>query len=148
MCSSDLLHLDGTRAFLLVNAPPDPGVTDRPEEYGTWLLGRLQERLRDTPAGPLPVADWRALSPAEYARTAKGGALYGRAPHGLTGSLRPGWQLPHARNLAQVGGTVHPGGGVPLSVLSGWNGAGQLLGLKFDDLDGRQVPQGTEVWEF
>ncbi len=142
------LHLDGTRAFLLVNAPPDPGVTDRPEEYGAWLLARLQERLRDTPGGPLPVAEWRALSPAEYARTAKGGALYGRAPHGLTGSLRPGWQLPHARNLAQVGGTVHPGGGVPLSVLSGWNGAGQLLGLPFDDLEGRQVPQGTEVWPF
>ncbi|MCD0167073.1 FAD-dependent oxidoreductase, partial [Deinococcus sp. 12RED42] len=76
---------------------------------------------------------------------------YGRAPHGLTGSLRPGWTLPHARNLAQVGGTVHPGGGVPLSILSGWNGAGQLLGLPFDDLDGRQVPGMTgstaDTWD-
>ncbi|UBV42143.1 NAD(P)/FAD-dependent oxidoreductase [Deinococcus taeanensis] len=142
------LHLDGSRAFLLVNAPPDPGVTDRPQEYGGWLLARLQERLHAAAPGPLPVMAWQALSPAEYARTAKGGALYGRAPHGLTGSLRPGWTLPHARNLVQVGGTVHPGGGVPLSVLSGWNGAGGLLKLPFDDLDGRAVPREGEVWSF
>lgn len=142
------LHLDGTRAFLLVNAPPDPAVAGDPREYGAWLLARLQDRLRTSGGGPLPVQEWQALSPAEYARTARAGALYGRAPHGLSGSLRPGWTLPHARNLVQVGGTVHPGGGVPLSVLSGWNGAGQLLGLPFDDLDGRQVPRGTEVWPF
>jgi phytoene dehydrogenase-like protein len=44
------------------------------------------------------------------------------------------------RNLVQVGGTVHPGGGVPLSLLSGWNGAGWLLdrivgGSKEDGLE-------------
>ncbi|GHF40783.1 methoxyneurosporene dehydrogenase [Deinococcus metalli] len=136
------LHLDGERAFLLVNAPPDPGVTDEPEVYGAFLLRRLQERH------PLEVTDWVALSPADYARTARSGALYGRAPHGLGGSLRPGWTFSQVRNLVQVGGTVHPGGGVPLSVLSGWNGAGQLLGLPFDDLGGLDVPDAGEVWPF
>ncbi|MEF2276931.1 NAD(P)/FAD-dependent oxidoreductase [Deinococcus sp. YIM 134068] len=134
------LHLDGDRAFLLVNAPPNPEVTDDPHEYGEFLLGRLQARL------PLPVTEWRPLSPAEYARTAARGALYGRAPHGLLGSLRPGWTHPGARNLVQVGGTVHPGGGVPLSILSGWNGAGTLLGLPYDDLDGSHVPGEGETW--
>ncbi|MBZ9751838.1 NAD(P)/FAD-dependent oxidoreductase [Deinococcus sp. HMF7604] len=142
------LHLDGDRAFLLVNAPPDPGLTEDAREYGAWLLARLQECLSAAAGGPLPVAEWHALSPADYARTAKAGALYGRAPHGLTGSLRPGWGLAHTRNLVQVGGTVHPGGGVPLSFLSGWNGAGRLLGLPYDDLGGRQVPAGQEVWPF
>ncbi|WP_240741734.1 NAD(P)/FAD-dependent oxidoreductase [Deinococcus sp. KSM4-11] len=136
------LHLDGERAFLLVNAPAMPDVTDEPEVYGAFLLRHLRERFE------LDVMDWLALSPAAYARTARGGALYGRAPHGLGGSLRPGWTFPQARNLVQVGGTVHPGGGVPLSLLSGWNGAGTLLGVPFDDLDGLDVPDGNEVWPF
>lgn len=136
------LHLDGERAFLLVNAPPRPGVVDDPRPYADGLLKALQARF------PLEVADWQALSPADYARTAQGGALYGRAPHGLGGSLRPGWAIPPLRNLLQVGGTVHPGGGVPLSMLSGWNGAGALLGLKYDALDGLKVPGEGEVWEF
>lgn len=124
------LHLDGPRAFLLVNAPPRPEVGVAPEAYGAFLLRRLQARF------PLAVTAWRALSPADYARTARGGALYGRAPHGLSGSLRPGWQVRGLPNLAQVGGTVFPGGGVPLSLLSGWNGAGALLGFPYDPLGG------------
>ncbi|WP_309569983.1 NAD(P)/FAD-dependent oxidoreductase [Deinococcus sp.] len=136
------LHVDGDQAFLLVNAPAIPDVTDEPDVYGAFLLLRLQERHA------LDVLDWQALSPADYARTARGGALYGRAPHGLGGSLRPGWIFPQVRNLVQVGGTVHPGGGVPLSILGGWNGAGSLLGRPFDDLDGLDVPAGDEVWSF
>ncbi|WP_407540534.1 phytoene desaturase family protein [Deinococcus radiomollis] len=124
------LHLDGERGFLLVNAPPRPEAVTDPQEYARFLLRRLAARL------PLPITDWHALSPADYARTAQGGALYGRAPHGLTGSLRPGWRFAGLSNLVQVGGTVHPGGGVPLSMLSGWNGAGTLLGLPYDGLGG------------
>ncbi|WP_027460233.1 phytoene desaturase family protein [Deinococcus murrayi] len=134
------LHLDGDRAFLLVNAPARPEIAGNPREYGGFLLRQLQARF------PLEVSEWQPLSPADYARTGVGGALYGQAPHGLRGSLRPGWRLPGARNLVQVGGTVHPGGGVPLSLLSGWNGAGQLLGLGYDDLGDRDVPGDDETW--
>ncbi len=135
------LHLDGPRAFLLVNAPPKPELEDDPRAYGQMLLGLLQDRF------PLEIEEWLPLGPADYARVSQGGALYGRAPHGLSGSLRPGWTLPHARNLVQVGGTVHPGGGVPLSMLSGWNGAGGLLGLPYDALGGLDVPGVGEVWK-
>ncbi|GMA15858.1 methoxyneurosporene dehydrogenase [Deinococcus metallilatus] len=135
------LHLGGDLAFLLVNAPPDPTVPGDPRGYGAFLLRQLQNRL------PLEVTGWRPLTPADYARTGVAGAIYGRAPHGLTGSLRPGWTHPSARNLVQVGGTVHPGGGVPLSLLSGWNGAGQLLKLPYDDLDGFRVPEAGETWD-
>ena len=83
------------------------------------------------------MTEWLPLSPAEYARVGARGAIYGAAPHGLAGALRQGWTLPGLDNLAQVGGTVFPGGGVPLSLLSGWNGAGRLLGLPYDDLGGR-----------
>ena len=122
------LHLGGTQGFLLVNAPPRPEAMTDLGEYARFLLRGLAARL------PLPITDWNALSPADYARTAQGGALYGRAPHGLTGSLRPGWNFAGLSNLVQVGGTVHPGGGVPLSMLSGWNGAGALVGAEYDGL--------------
>ena len=49
-----------------------------------------------------------------------GGAIYGEAPHGRLGTLRrPGPRVRGARNVVRVGGTVHPGGGLPLAFLSG-----------------------------
>ncbi|MDO4263640.1 MAG: NAD(P)/FAD-dependent oxidoreductase [Deinococcus sp.] len=136
------LHLDGRQGFLLVNAPATPRREADRAEYAAYLLRRLQARF------PLPVTGAHALSPADYARTAATGALYGNAPHGLSGSLRPGWRLrgPAGRleNLRQVGGTVHPGGGVPLSLLGGWNGAGELLGLPYDPLGGPEFGPETE----
>ncbi|WP_420595436.1 phytoene desaturase family protein [Deinococcus sp.] len=129
------LHLDGERAFLLINAPPNPRAVADPYAYGAQLLSNLQARFGEK-YGPLPIMSWLPLDPALYEQTGHLGALYGQAPHGLLGSLRPGWTHPGARNLVQVGGTVHPGGGVPLSILSGWNGAGQLVGLPYDDLGG------------
>ena len=129
------LHLDGERAFVLVNAPPNPQAASDPYAYGRQILESLQARY-SAKYGPLPVTSWLPIDPALYALTGDRGALYGQAPHGLLGSLRPGWTHPGARNLVQVGGTVHPGGGVPLSLLSGWNGAGQLIGLPYDDLGG------------
>ena len=133
------LHLDGQRAFLLVNAPPNPAAVADPYAYGAALLDKLQARFA-AKYGPLPVSSWLPIDPALYALTGQGGALYGQAPHGLLGSLRPGWHHHGARNLVQVGGTVHPGGGVPLSLLSGWNGAGQLMNLPYDDLGGWTDP--------
>lgn len=131
------LHLDGQRAFLLINAPPSPSIVADPYAYGAALLENLQARFSEKCGGPLPISSWLPLDPARYALTGVGGAIYGAAPHGLLGSLRPGWTHPAVHNLVQVGGTVHPGGGVPLSILSGWNGAGQLLGLPYDDLGGQ-----------
>lgn len=116
------LYTDGDRAFLLVNTPNLGRLGEvNLEEYARFLLDRLQA------VHPLGVREWKALSPQDYALTAYQGALYGKAPHGLLGALRPGWRLGRLPNLAQVGGTVHPGGGVPLALGSGWDGADWLL---------------------
>lgn len=114
------LHTDADKAFLLVNAPSGSGLGARgssAEDYALTLLNRLHRSM------PLDVAEFKIMTPQDYSSTAYRGALYGRAPHGLLGALRPGWQIRGIANLVQVGGTVHPGGGVPLSMLSGWNGA-------------------------
>lgn len=120
------LHTGGEAAFLLVNAPNLQRAEGRTleaqrQEYARTLLYKLNL------LHPLPIAEWKAMSPLEYTATAYQGALYGRAPHGLLGALRPGWAVAGLGNLAQVGGTVHPGGGIPLALLSGWNGARWLL---------------------
>jgi phytoene dehydrogenase-like protein len=61
-------------------------------------------------------------SPADLEREtgAAGGAIYGVAPHGRLGTLRrPGLQVRGVPGLWQVGGTTHPGGGLPLVALGG-----------------------------
>lgn len=135
------LHVDHDRAFVLVNAPAKPELSLQATEYAQFLFEQIQRRH------PLPVQEWHALSPAQYERTGQDGALYGRAPHGLMGSVRPGWRFPTIRNLVQVGGSVHPGGGVPFSILSGWNGAGLLLKQPYDNLDALNVPKKGETWD-
>ena len=61
----------------------------------------------------------RSLGPAELERFGDRGAIYGPAPVGLLGTLRPGPRVRGISNLALAGGTVHPGGGIPLALLSG-----------------------------
>ncbi|MGB8651597.1 MAG: phytoene desaturase family protein [Mycobacteriales bacterium] len=117
---------DGHEAwFVLVNAPRDgqgrgavdwraPGAR---EAYAEHLLDRLAAR-------GLPVRDrvvWQqALSPADLAdRTgAVGGAIYGTSSNGATAAfLRPANRSP-VPGLFLVGGSSHPGGGLPLVALS------------------------------
>jgi len=68
-------------------------------------------------------------TPTDFAQMfpGSGGALYGRASHGWAASFsRPGARsrLP---GLYLAGGTVHPGPGVPMAVLSGRQAAASLL---------------------
>jgi phytoene dehydrogenase-like protein len=59
-------------------------------------------------------------SPADLEREtgAVCGSIYGVAPHGRLGTLRrPGTRVRGVPGLWLVGGTVHPGGGLPLVAL-------------------------------
>ena len=116
------LHTEGEAAFLQVSAPNLN--TYRPGDhldYADLLLSRATVMFR------LPIEQWKLVAPQDYTATAFRGALYGRAPHGLRGAWRDGWQVDQLKNLIQVGSTVHPGGGVAFSLISGWNGAGRLI---------------------
>lgn len=110
--------------FVLVNAPrhgSGPGALDWTagvaSDYASHLLGRLAARGLD-------VRDrvrWSAhLSPADLeARTgAVGGAIYGTSSNGPRAAfLRPANRSP-VPGLFLVGGSSHPGGGLPLVALS------------------------------
>ena len=107
--------------FVLANAPVQgrvdwrvPGATRR---YATHLLSVLARRGVDV-TDRLDFLETR--SPADLAdRTrAVGGAIYGTASHGPRAAfLRPANASP-INGLHLVGGSAHPGGGVPLVLLS------------------------------
>jgi phytoene desaturase len=111
--------------FVLVNAPrhgTGPGALDwdspaLPGSYAGRLLGLLARR-------GLPVADRllfsHVITPADLARAtrAPGGSIYGSSSNGARSAfLRPSNRSP-VRGLFLVGGSTHPGGGLPLVVLS------------------------------
>lgn len=103
----------GENVFVLVNAPAGaaPAAVER---FAAEVIDRLGVRDRIVVRG--------VRGPTELAREtgALGGAIYGAAPHGRLATLRrPGPEVRGVRGLYRVGGTAHPGGGLPLVMLSG-----------------------------
>ncbi|WP_432844192.1 phytoene desaturase family protein [Dactylosporangium sp. CA-092794] len=114
-----LVRPDGHEAwFVLVNAAPQ-GSVDWPavaSSYAGRVLDVLAERGVDV-RDRLLFRDVLTPADLEAATRSPGGAIYGTAPHGLGGLLRPPNRAP-VRGLFLVGGSVHPGGGLPLVMLS------------------------------
>ena len=115
---------DSESWFVLVNAPrhdpeagvdwDEPGLADRYAGRVLELLARrgldVRDRLR-----------WcEARTPADLARAtgSPGGSIYGTSSNGTRAAfLRPANASP-VRGLFLVGGSAHPGGGLPLVTLS------------------------------
>jgi phytoene dehydrogenase-like protein len=99
--------------FVLVNAPAIGDEAD-------WAAE--QERLIDRLGVRDRVVACARRTPGDLERetAAAGGAIYGAAPHGRLGALRrPGNRVRGVRGLWLAGGSVHPGGGLPLVALGG-----------------------------
>ncbi|OLB66681.1 MAG: phytoene desaturase [Actinobacteria bacterium 13_2_20CM_2_72_6] len=109
---------DGYEAwFVLVNAPPQgpvdwtaPGYADA---YADRVLATLARRGMDVRDRVL-FREVRTPADLAAATGTPGGAIYGTAAHRL---LRPPNAGP-VRGLYLVGGSVHPGGGLPMVALS------------------------------
>jgi 1-hydroxycarotenoid 3,4-desaturase len=118
------------RLLVLVNAPADGDRLDicgealarvedatfgLLEDCGLSVEGRAQGGISTVPAG------FERLFPAS------GGALYGRASHGMMASFaRPG-ATSRIPGLYLAGGSVHPGPGVPMAVMSGRLAAQRIM---------------------
>ena len=105
--------------FVLVNTPPggswDAATT---ADYRDLVLRRLAERGVDL--GPR-LAFTETITPADLASRyrAEGGSIYGTSSDGRRAAFaRPGNRGPR-RGLYLVGGSSHPGGGLPLVAISG-----------------------------
>ncbi len=110
--------------FVLVNAPArDPAQPWTPAEardYRDVVFKRL-ERFGWGDLASRVVAE-RIFTPSDFAARdlAHHGALYGWASHSIRTSLfRPPLRAAGTRNVFFAGGTTHPGGGIPLVLLSG-----------------------------
>jgi phytoene desaturase len=101
--------------FLLVNAPAGAAVDrDAYTDHLLELLAGYGVDLRPR------LCFTEAIAPADLARRyrAPGGAIYGTSSNGRRAAfLRPGNRGPR-RGLYLVGGSSHPGGGLPLVMIS------------------------------
>ena len=105
--------------FVLVNAPAAVADWAAAEER---VIDRLGVRDR--------IVERTARTPQDLEREtgAVGGAIYGAAPHGRLGTLkRPVNRVRGVRGLWLAGGTVHPGGGLPLVALGGRTVAREVM---------------------
>ena len=105
--------------FVMVNVPPvEPG-RDWSREAAALrdTCLRLLERNWPSLRGRLRVLGER--TPLDFARQgAPGGSLYGHLPHGRLGAFRRP-RLRAGPGVVFAGGGTHPGGGVPMVMLSG-----------------------------
>jgi 1-hydroxycarotenoid 3,4-desaturase len=118
------------RLLLLVNAPADGDLGEMQgaalQDLRTRSLALLRECGLEVAADE---SNTTATTPAGFHALfpGSGGALYGRASHGATGTFaRPGAasRLP---GLYLAGGSVHPGPGIPMAAMSGRLAAARLL---------------------
>jgi len=97
--------------FLLINTPADEREVS--DEVGSWMLERLAEVGPDLRSRARFV---EIIGPADIARRYRspGGAIYGTSSNGRSAAFRrPAIRGPR-RGLFLVGGSTHPGGGLPL----------------------------------
>ncbi len=108
--------------FAMVNAPPVGSGTAAAAEVGPALQANVRARLEA--AGLLSPCDeiaWQR-TPRDLAQRFPGssGSLYGAASNGRMAAFRrPANRVPRTSNVYLASGSAHPGGGVPLVVLSG-----------------------------
>jgi len=113
---------DQDNYFLLVNAPAETERLDW-EVEAPRLTGIILDKLEGMGCEGLREAistkEW--FTPKDFARRdlSSHGALYGAASHGIRASLfRPPLESPQDPKLFFTGGSTHPGGGIPLVLLS------------------------------
>jgi phytoene desaturase len=113
----------GSNLFVLVNAPALHGAFDweqRAKPYRDLVLARM--RRQGIEIGEEEIEVERVITPKEFAGmyNAHRGSIYGTSSNGrMAAFVRPPNRSREVRNLYFAGGSAHPGGGIPLVLLSG-----------------------------
>ena len=112
--------------FVLVNAPrhgdgsnatfdwSDPQTS---QDYAQHLLDVMASRGFDV-RDRLQWLEWRSPADLEFATRAPGGAIYGTSSNGVNAAFLRAANRSEVKNLYLVGGSAHPGGGLPLVGMS------------------------------
>jgi phytoene desaturase len=123
-CKTDPMQAPegSSNMFVLVNAPPLDGRWNwRPEAsaYRTRVLDVLQRHGVSIAAEDIETE--RIITPLDFEKryNAYRGAIYGTSSNGrMAAFLRPPNRARELKNLFFAGGSAHPGGGIPLVLLS------------------------------
>jgi 1-hydroxycarotenoid 3,4-desaturase len=132
LCAQEPAHgrsgwSDDEPIFLMTNAPPESGGSER---MAGETADRVSARLRA--AGLAGTGDrivWER-TPCDLAMQFPGsaGAIYGASSNSAFAAFRrPPNRVGHVRGLYLASGSAHPGGGVPMCLLSGRAAASALL---------------------
>ena len=108
--------------FVLVNAPrhdPESGMDWRldPEKYAEKILSKL-DALGLRVSERLDLMEIRTPADLESAMMAPGGSIYGTSSNGPRAAFMRASNRSPLKNLYCVGGSAHPGGGLPLVGMS------------------------------
>ena len=135
LCAQEACHGrsgwdDDEPLFVMANAPAEPAAAPRAPEAWSRLRETVMQRLRA--AGLIAEHDALAWerTPTDLANEFPGsrGSIYGAASNSpLAAFRRPPNRVAGVRGLYLASGSAHPGGGVPLCVLSGEAAARALL---------------------
>jgi len=108
--------------FVMANAPAEPRGEKRDPRIHSALEDRMMKRLTDMEMiDPQDTVVWRR-TPSDLAARFPDtrGAIYGAASNGTWSAFqRPSNRVRNVRSLYLASGSAHPGGGMPLAVLSG-----------------------------
>jgi phytoene desaturase len=111
----------GSNLFILVNAPYTAGQdwSTLKDTYTEHLLRQLRLRLDGAITQHIIVKE--VITPADFEERYRSnrGSIYGTSSNSrLAAFLRPRNASPLVKGLYLVGGSTHPGGGIPLCILS------------------------------
>lgn len=99
-----------------LNAAEQPWSVEEEKAYAEHLMNIISGRGL---AKKEQLSLKKSIGPNHLAKLAYRGSIYGSAPQSLSSTLRPAQSIKGIKNLALAGGTVFPGGGIPLAILSG-----------------------------
>lgn len=116
----------GENLFILINAPrhePDAGFNwsdpSTVESYGERMIDLLIKRCGEDFRNRIVVKKFRSPLDIERDYLSLGGSIYGPSSNGMRAAFRRAPNVSRVEGLYNVGGSAHPGGGLPLVGLSG-----------------------------
>jgi len=115
----------GSNLFNLVNAPFVTAGQDwktAEKEYSQFLIEELEKRGLDGLNKSIQYSE--TITPADFLKRygSNRGSIYGTSSNSkFAAFLRPRNKFRGLKNLYLVGGSTHPGGGIPLVVQSAFN---------------------------
>ncbi|HAC15366.1 MAG TPA: phytoene desaturase, partial [Bacteroidetes bacterium] len=126
--TKDIDHapVGGSNLFVLVNAPYlQDGFDGGGAEYGGHIIDELEKRglvgLRKS------IVEQSVLTPKDFYERYRSnrGSIYGTSSNNAFAAfLRPRNRSKSVKNLWLTGGSTHPGGGIPLCIISAFHSCG------------------------